>query len=385
MPYQYVDYPAQARRLADAGDGLLESITDPEIDRGLVIVELETASSGVPEKDLRLRFDPAETTPEAPQSPEDVLSGLLLDLQAANTLMAAGVALNEHGKGEDAQYLKDAVAQIRETSSEVDTHLAKSTKLRFASQTQPSATAEDAVKLFRDSAGRTLDSVTRGTEDLINSAFSKLKELDKSKISEAIDNLGKSFEVVAKVGELIRKGLQKLNEVLNSLSNIFGSGVLAEVKAKVKEVWDKFTSGEYTKSVVQTIIGVPQAQERVNRFATLPSPQIAMYGGVSSELALLEDQYQCKRKILNGLISAVVLAMGIVAGLQALGAFVMAAAAATVAAAAPWIALAAAGAYAGIIGGALLVGMNYTGARQWFGWSRGVCEILQDPRPPKTV
>jgi hypothetical protein len=375
MPYQYVDYPAQARRLADAGDGLLEAITDPEIDKGIVIVELETASSGVPSGELRFRFDPAEAAPEIPKSPEDILSGLLLDLQAANTLMAAGVAMNEHGKGNDPQYLRDTVAQIRDAGSEVDTHLAASTRLRFAPQAQPSTTVDDAVKLFRVSAGRTLDAVAGGTEGVINSAFSKLKDLDKSKVSEAFANLGKSFEVVAAAGNLIRRGLQKLNEVLNSLSSLFGSSVMDQVKSKAKEVWDKFISGEYTRSLVNFLIGVPEVEDRVDKFAALPAAQIGVYDGVSRELALLEDQYQGKRKILNGLISAVVLAMGIIAALELFGLW----------AATPWIALAAAGAYAGIIGAALLVGMNYTGARPLFGWSRGVCELVQDPRPPQAA
>ena len=375
MPYQYMDYPTHARRLADAGDNLLEAITDPEIDRGLVIVELETAASGVSSKETRLRFEPAQDASGSAKSPDDVISGLLLDLQAANSLMAAGVAMNEHGKGSDTQYLREVVGQIRASSSGVDTHLAKSSTLRFAPQAQPSTTIEDAIKLFRDSAGRTLDSVAGGTEDVIDSAFSKLKDLDKSKISEAIDNLGKSFEIVAAAGNLIRRGLQKFNEVVNALSSLFGDGVADGVKAKVKEIWSKLTSGEYTKNLVSFLIGVPEAKDRVDRFAKLPDPQIGVYDGVSRELALMEDQYQGKRKILDGLISAVVLAMGIIAGLQAFGLW----------AAAPWVIMAAAAAYAGIAGGALLAGMNYTGARPLFGWSRGVCEIVQDPRLSKTV
>ncbi len=373
MAYQYSDYPSQARRLADAGSSLLEAMADPAMDRGIVIVELEAATSATPPTDLRARFQPAAVTPAAaPTSPEDVLSGILLELQSANTLMAAGLAMNEHGGGAESQFLGDAVAQIRSTSSDLGSHLAKSSKLQFAPKAEPSATLEEAMKLFRDSAGRTLESIAGGTESVISSAFHKLKEVDQSKVSQAIDNLGKSFEIVATAGKLIRQGLEKLKAVLEALSNLCGADALADVKAKVRDIWQKFTADQ---TLVRTIIGVPAAQRRVTDFVALPGLKIPGLDGLSRDFALLEDKYQGKRKILNGLEAAVVLAMGIVGALQIFGLW----------AAAPWVALAAGGAYAAIIGGALLVGINYTGSRRLFGWVRGVCDILQDPRPPKAV
>ncbi len=371
MTYQYSDYPSQARRLADAGANLLEAMTDPAMDRGIVIVELEAASTATLPNDLRARFEPAATTPVASlRSPEDVLSGILLELQSANALMAAGLAMNEHGGGPDSRFLSDTVAQIQSTSSDLKSHIAASAKMQFAPQQEASTTLVESLKLFRDSAGRTLESIAGGTESLISSAFGKLKEVDQSKVSQAIDNLGKSFEVVTTAGKLIRQGLEKLKGVLDALSNLCGADALTDIKAKVREIWKEFTAD---RTLVRSIIGVPAVQKRVIDFAALPGLEISGLDCLSRDLALLEDKYQGKRKILSGLESAVAVAMGIVGALQIFGLW----------AATPWVALAAGGAYAAIIGGALLVGMNYTGSRPLFGWIRGVSEILQDPRLPK--
>ncbi len=365
---KYSEYPSRARRLADTGTSLLETMTDPTMDRAIVISELEAATSSIPPSDLRTRFEPAlAAKPAMPsQSPEDVLSGILLELQSANALMAAGLAMNEHGRGADPKFLNDTVAQIQATSSDVGLQIAKSTALGFAPQTEPSANQVDALKLFRESADRTLQSIDSGTKRVIGSAFEKLKEVDKSKVSEAIDNLGKSFEVVATAGRLIRQGLEKLKAVLDTISSLFGSEALADLKDKVRDTWQKFTGDQ---DLVSKVIGVPVAQRRVSTFSALPGLELSKLDVLSLNLALLEDSYQGKRKILDGLVSAVVIAMGIVAALQFFGLW----------AAAPWVALAAGGAYAGIIGGALLVGMNYTGSRPLFAWTRGVCEIVPDP------
>ena len=360
MAYQYLDYPSKARRLADAGAGLLEAISDPTIDRNIVIVDLEASTSGSSE--LRARFEPAAKTTVAAKAPEDTLSQILLELQSANTLLAAGIAMNEHGRGENAKFLNDAVGQIRSTSSEVGSHIAKSKSLQFAPQTKASETVQEAVTLFVDTASRTLESIANGTDSVIRSVFTKLKELDQSKVSEAIGTLGKSFQIVEAASRLIRRGLEKLKSVINALSDLFGSDAMADVKTKVQDVWKKFTNDN---ALVRNIIGLPAAQTRVRDFAQRAGQQLLTLDSLSRELALLEDKFQGKRNLLGGLEKAIVLAMSILAALQVFGLWAVA----------PWTVLAAAGAYAALIGAALLVGMNYTGSRRFVGWVRGVYEI----------
>jgi hypothetical protein len=148
---------------------------------------------------------------------------------------------------------------------------------------------------------------------------------------------------------------------------MFGADLMKDIKSKVREVWDKFTDD---KTLVRRIIGEPAAHQRVQQFADQPGLEIRPWDGISHDLAGLEDKYQAVRKILAGLVSGVVLAAGIVGTLQVFGLW----------AAAPWVALAIGGAYAAIIGGALLVGLNYTGSRPLFAWTRGVCEIVQLPQ-----
>lgn len=364
---RYSDYPDRARRLADAGASLLETIEDPEMDRSVALRDFEAATTTTT-ANLHMSFEPGEQAgPTTQASPEDALSQLLLELQSANALMSAGMALNEHGRGADSKYLDEAVSQTRAVSLDVASQHAESNQLHFEPQTRSSEKLDDAVKLFRSSADRALESIASGTEGVISSAFEKLKDVDRSKVTEAIADLGKSFEIVATVGRLIRKGLEKLKAVLDYLSNIFGADALADIKKSVREVWDKF-GGDHR--LVPSIIGVPTAKERVAAFAAQAGLQIAQLDGVSRELAFVEDRYQGMRKILTGLVSGIVLAMGIIAALQVFGLFV----------AAPWIALAAAGAYVAVIGAALLVGLNYTGSRPMFQWIKGVCVIVPVPQ-----
>jgi small-conductance mechanosensitive channel len=192
--------------------------------------------------------------------------------------------------------------------------------------------------------------------------FTNLKELDQSKVSEALGTLGKSFQIVEAASRLIRRGLEKLKSVINALSDLFGSDAMADVKTKVQDVWKKFTNDN---ALVRNIIGLPAAQTRVRDFAQRAGQQLLTLDSLSRELALLEDKFQGKRNLLGGLEKAIVLAMSILAALQVFGLWPVA----------PWTVLAAAGAYTALIGAALLVGMNYTGSRRFVGWVRGVYEI----------
>jgi hypothetical protein len=370
MGYQYSDYPAKARRLADAGQNLLEALQDPSMDRGIAISDVEAATT-VTGADLRLGFDASAggVTKDAESygTPDDTLSGLLLELQSANVLMSAGIALNEHGGGADGRLLQDSIGQISSSRSELESAMASSAaKQAFAPQEKPSGSVGDAVVLFRSSAERTLTSITEGTDGVINSIFKELKKLDGSKVLQAIDNLGQSFAVVASAGRLLRQGMEKLKSVLDALSKLFGADVLAKVKAEVKGIWEKFTSGQYTKDLVRSIAGIKSAEDRISEIAKLQGLEISRLDGVSRKLAGLEDRYQGNVKILNGLIAGVVTAMAILAFLHLVG---------------PWLALAAAGAYAAILAGSLVVAINYCGCRHLLNWVHGVCDIIEEGRP----
>ena len=201
MPPQYLNYPGQARRIADAGAILLEALEEPAMDKSIAIVELEAATSSP--VDLRARFEPASTTSmPAARSPEDILSGILLELQSANALMAAGLAINEQGAEAEPKFLGEVVAQVESTASALEAHIAKSAQMQFAPQVEPSATTEQARKLCQESGSRALDSIADGTENIVRSVVAKLKQLDQATVIRAIENLGSSFEVSGKRGKL---------------------------------------------------------------------------------------------------------------------------------------------------------------------------------------
>jgi hypothetical protein len=362
MPIPSSDYLVRAERLKRAGQGLLESVEDPDIDRNVATSDLETAATTQVSGDDRLRFSPAPGERNAPadSSPDGCLAALLLEVQSANILMSAGIALNEHGGGEDTQFLQTSISQIDSSSASLKS---ADNRLRFAPPAGPSADLTAATILFRDNAERALTAISDGTADVIDSVIANLKKVGGVKVVEAIDNLGKSVDIVATASRLIRKGIEKLKSVLDAITNLFGNAAIQDIKEQVKSIWEKIEKGEYTKQTVRWIVGKKIAEDRVAEIIKLPDLKLARLDVVSRELAVLDDGFQMHLSIIKGLLAAVTVAAGILAFLHALG---------------PWLALLTAGVYLMLLAAALLIGMSATGQRPLTKWGAGVCTVIEE-------
>ena len=277
-------------------------------------------------------------------------------------LISAGIALNEHGAGADRALLTTTLGGVATARAEVETALAASATRRFEALTEPSPTEGAAALRFQESAGKALTAIESGTVAVVHSAFEQLQRIEGAKVLEAIHGMGGAVRVAEVTGRLIRRGVEKLKVVLDALSALFGADAVASVKAKVQDIWKKFTEGSFTEAAVRWVLDVERIEARVKEIAARQGLTIGMLDGVSRSLAALDDDYQRVLKVLKGIAAAIVVAMGILGFLHMVG---------------PWVALAGAVAYVGVLGAALLAGITYAGAGPAIGSTRGVAIVIE--------
>jgi hypothetical protein len=355
------EYPARAESLLNAGRHLLDSFEDDEIDRNIATIDLETAAASRLPADNRLGF--AASTEGSPSAAgfasfDDALGAAMLDLQSANVLLSAGAALTD-GSDTARTWLKHSIANVSESQSAI-TSAFSATKLNFAAPAQPSNTIDDALTLFQTNASKALTAVSDGTVSVIDSVATQLKKLDGAKVLEALNKLGQSFDAGVAAGRLITQGLAKLKSVLDSLSSLFGPEAFTAIKTKVQEIWKKIVNGDYTRAAVRWALSIERVESRVTEIAKSKAITIHSLDMVSRSLALLDDDYQRLLMILNGIVSAIVVAMGVLGFLHLAG---------------PWMALTGAAAYVCVMAAAVLAGIGYTGTMP-VGRVRGVLAAI---------
>jgi hypothetical protein len=370
MAYRYADYPARSNSLTDAGQTLLDSLEDEDIDRSVAIQDLESAAHVSPASEVMLRFAP-EVTDRIPQPPEqtgtdDALSGILLELQSANVLMSAGVALNEHGRGPAPSLLTESLQQVEASRSAVTQELQARSQLQFApAKGAKSPNLEKAKHTFRENAEGVLKDIVDDAASVISTVLEQTKKLDATKVLQSIDKLGESFEGIAAAGRLIRQGIEKLKSALESLTNLFGKDLLGRMKEKVRDLVHKFQSGQYTRDLLTSLFGVENTKGRIAEVLELSTIGLERFDEASNELPRLSDKYKSTMKLLQSLISGVVLAGSIISFLHL---------------AAPWVPLSLAVTYVGLIAATVLIGMDYSDSGGLLHWVRGVGEIANGIR-----
>jgi hypothetical protein len=371
MDYQYADYTGRSKRLILAGEQLLESLQNEEVDRSIAIQDIESAAQPGPTSELVLRFASArnDQVPPSPAgtSPDDALSGLLLELQGANVLLSAGIALNEHGGGSDVSLLTQSVQNLEISQSAATQVLASRAALAFAPTAGVKSSDINAAKeTFRENAQGVLKDIVDDAASVVNAVLEQLKKLDGAKILEGIDKLGESFESFAIAGRLIRQGLDKLKNALDALTKLFGKDLLASMKKQVAEIWQKFQSGEYIRDVLVRTFDVEGTEARIAAALAQVNIDISVVDGATNDLAPLSEKYKSNMKLFRSLNSAIALAAGIIAVLHV---------------AAPWVPLAMLGVYAALIAATILVGMDYCDSGRVLNWVRGVGQIAKGIKP----
>lgn len=370
MAYQYADYSSRSQRLINAGQQLIRSLEDETIDRSIAIQDVESAAQASTASELVLRYasgsDDSRRSP-AKISAEDALSGVLLDVQAANVLLSAGVALNEHGRGSETSFLYDSMAEVGNSQAIVMHNLGTRARREFSPASGiKSSTLQAAKKTFSDNAEGVLKDIVDEAAGVVADVLEKLRKFDGAKVTESIQKLGESFQVISAAGKLIKRGLDLLKNALDALSKLFGGKVLASAKGKVAEIWKQCQSGEYTRDVLKRIFDVKATEVHIEGILAQADLDIAAIDGATNDLPELADKFKGNMKLFRSLMSGVALAGGIIAFLQL---------------AAPWIPLAMAGVYISLIAAAVLVGMDYSDSGRILRWVRGVGEIANSIKP----
>ncbi len=354
MAFTTSEYIDKSNDLLASGRELLISIrggkqTDP------AVASVEQATKSTMTENLGFTatqgiLEDTETTGD------EGLRALLYDLQSANLLISAGAATE--GPQPTPVHLSQALDQIEAAQAEATT---SSTLFEFeAGSVAKSTDLESARLTFKTDSQFALDQLVGGAEGVLASAIEQLKSLGGDKIQEAIASLGKSFQAVADVGRLVKKGIEKLKAAIQSLFDLLGSAGLGEVKDRITEFWNKLTNGEYTKQILAYLFGVKETGSRIETLLARQDLTIEKLDTASTALRPLTEGYGAKMKLIKALLGTVVL---IAAALKFFHA------------ALPWLPLALTVAYVSLMGAAIVIGINYSGCGGALQWVTGVREI----------
>ncbi len=290
------------------------------------------------------------------ETTEQLLAGAVAELQVANVLMAAGQATGDAGVNGQPQLLAQAVEELEGTVEAFDRAGTPQTgRLGFSSPSAASAKSPTGVfaeEAFRRTADDLLTLVVTSSSEVISSMLEKLRKLVPENVTEAMGKLGKEVETLPKVGRVLRLGLSKLEKVLNLLSRLVGKDVAAGLKDWMQELWNKVRSGNLVLAVLEAVLDIDSARACVDTALRSESLDRAKVDRAVEELALLEARFQDAVKTVKVLAQSVGLALA-VAGVIAI----------FVAQLAAMLGAVSALIYLLIIGGVVLLGMDYVDTR----------------------
>ena len=365
MGYSASTYLTRINRLLVSGRELLLSLDD-SAGAGGKIAGLEEAARPGPAAQLRFQSDAPPhggIMDLAADDPEDGLREILFEVQSANMLIAAGLATE--GPQPGPSHLSQALDQIEQTQAAAT---APETGFLFAAGSSVmSADLPSAKRTFRTDAQFALDRFVTEATEVIQSVLDQLKKLDPAKIADAIEALGKPFHDAVEAGRLLKKGIERLQNALQGLLDLLGSGALAQLKERASQVWDKFAKGEYTRELLSRTFGVEETGKSIDAILQSANLEIASLDSASNALRPLTDSYGGKIAIVKGLLAAVALIAGGLAFLHV---------------AMPWLPLLLGSAYAALVGATVLIGMNYAGRAGVLQWVAGVRDIADGLAPP---
>ena len=192
----------------------------------------------------------------------------------------------------------------------------------------------------------------------MTAAAIELKKLDPSALGTALKQLGEAVPIVAQAGQLIRQGLEKLKRAIEALMEMFGKDALKKLKEQIEQLAK--AAGLSLRGLLQSVLGADSVKQRIGDFdAALSSAKVDTASNALPELA---RSFNRDNKMLRALLRAIQLS-GVVLGLLQL--------------AASWLVPVLAVAYVSVIGVAVLIGRQYTGAGRVLTWSDGVQQVAE--------
>jgi len=356
--YNNADYINQSNRLLVAGRELLSNLNDPA-------KRSQAEKAAEPQATSQFGFEAQKrggVLTQAGVEPDDGLRAVLFDIQAANVLIATGLA-TEAAQPNTGQ-LSQVLDQIEQSQAEMTVPVAA---FQFeAGSSVKSTDLETAKKSFREDSHFSLDRFVAEASEVVQSVFDQLKKLEAAKVAQGIGDLGKPFQAAVDVGRLVKKGIEKLLKAVQDLLDLLGGDTLPELKARAEAIWNKLMKGEYVRDAITWSFGLKETESRIEKILTGTTLDLVELDGASNALRPLTESYESKIKLIKALKGAIVLIAGGLAYFHV---------------AVPWLPLALAGAYAALVGATVLIGMNYCGAGGPLQWVKGVREIADGLSP----
>jgi len=328
--------------------------------RAFMFSELDTAAEGDKQKRERVM--------------EDVLAGVLTDLNVANVLMAAGQTLGEMGQKAGANVLDEALLRLENTTRIIEQSLpvplsigAEPGRFGFAEAAAElivadSADLPSAIEGFRKRSNETLDDFVDQAKGVAVSIVAGLSKLDASKVLEALSGLGEKIEELPKVGRLFSQGIKKLQSAVDALMRLLGNDLLKKVKEQVGKIWNGFKDGKYVSAPLEWAFGIEGAKKEIEAALLSQGLNQQTLDEASNAVAKLRISFKENMGMLSGVVSAVSLAGTLLFIVPAIG---------------QPLTLAAASIYVVILGAVVLIGMDYTDSGTVLKRIHGVGEIAK--------
>jgi len=334
--------------------------------RSFMLTELETTE--VVEEEKRERIS------------EDVIGSVLVDLQVANVLMAAGNAVGEVNGNAQPELLDEALNDLEETrpviASGISSPLAKgamSGRFNFSGEAAveeeekvfQSPDEESALQTFKKVSDETLEQLATGVYEVALGVLDALKKLSPEKVLEALDQLGGPVKTITGLARrLISQGIQKMKRAIDDLTRLIGNDAIKNIKDKVEEIWNNREKG-IAVALVGRLIGVEATRAGITALLSAKGIDKAIADQCSNEVARLLKPYRNNVAIAKKIVKAIsfgssVLVLTPIAGQK--------------------IALFAASSYLIILASVMLIAMDYADSGRILRFVRGVGEIANSLR-----
>ncbi|MBN1261862.1 MAG: hypothetical protein JXB35_14385 [Anaerolineae bacterium] len=252
--------------------------------------------------DERAAMPPAAMA-EREQLTTEMLTSALVDLEVANALIAAGIAVGETEAPALAQPLEMTTAELDDTVRVVATPMQKGVGFeepvrRFQLDEVPEVAAVEtsaslpAAKTAYDTClADLLKALVSETKKVLEGGFKGVEDLDEKALDEAIEVVGQGLEDIPKIGKLVSKGLTAIVETLDKLTGILGEDAVKEMQKKAKELIDQITSGAALETFLKTNFGTDATTKMVQEWMGKTPADIVKIDGGRQQLLALQTRF----------------------------------------------------------------------------------------------
>jgi hypothetical protein len=312
---------------------------------------------------------------------EDVIGSVLVDLQIANVLMAAGNAVGEVDGKAQPELLDQALNDLDQTqpviARELASPLAKGTmagRFNFSGTVAgkeeekvfQSANPDSAVQTFKKVSDETLEQLVTGVYEVAVGVVDALKKLSPEKVLDALSQLGGPVKAISGMARrLISQGIQKMKQAINDLTNLIGNDAIKKVKDKVEEIWRNHEQG-IALGLLGKIIGVETTRATITNILGTKGIDKTLTDQGSTDVARLLAPYRNNMLIANKIVKAISFGSSLLLLTPITG---------------PKIALFTASSYLIVLASVILIAMDYADSGGILRLVRGVGEIANSLRP----